>query len=167
MDSSCFSLMCTYKNRAQQLQINKIFSFPVPHSDLSPQNKINYKYIEVTYDQTKAVAILDLQYRACWHANRQFCRKNAPFQPLTNLPSCVTALYNQAIKEQCSLVIFHMPCTFVPIVVASNLWIISSTPQTLGSTMTIICSDKANRTIPLQQPFHILRLSPACSTRSR
>ena len=87
------------------------------------------KYIGVTYDETKAVAITNLQYRTCQHANRQFCRINAPFQPLTNPPSCVTTLYaknNQAIKEQCSLVISHIPCTYIPIAVTSNLWIIPS-----------------------------------------
>ena len=31
----------------------------------------------------------------------------------------------------------------------------------------IICPDKATSTVPLQQPFHILRLSPTCSTTSR
>ena len=121
-------------------------------------------------DETKAVAISDLQYRACQHANREFCSINAPFQPLANPPSFVTALYarnNQVVKEQCSLVISHMPHTFVPIAVTSNLWIIPSNPQTLGLTMMIICPDKATSTVPLQQPLHILRLSPACSTTSR
>ena len=60
----------------------EVFSLPVPHGNLSGQYKINYKYIGVTYDKTKAVAIMDQQYRACHHANRQFCRINAPFQPL-------------------------------------------------------------------------------------
>ena len=121
------------QNRAQQLQIYEVFSLPVPHSNLSAEYKVNYKYIGVTYDETKAVAITDLQYRACQHANGQFCRINAPFQPLTNLPSCVSDLYakyNQAIKEQCSLVISHKPCTYVPIEFTSNLWIIPSNPQT-------------------------------------
>ena len=31
----------------------------------------------------------------------------------------------------------------------------------------IICPDTATRTVPLQQPLHILRLSPACSPTSR
>ena len=60
-----------------------------------------------------------------------------------------------------------MPHTFVPIAVASNLWIIPSNLQALGSTMTIICPDKATGTVPLQQPFHTLRSSPACSATSR
>ena len=33
--------------------------------------------------------------------------------------------------------------------------------------MTVICPDKATSTEPLQQPFHILRLSPACHATSR
>ena len=33
--------------------------------------------------------------------------------------------------------------------------------------MIIICPDKATNTLPLQQPFHILRLFPACSAASK
>ena len=75
----------------------------------------------------KAVAIIDEQYIACQHANGQFCRINAPFQPLTNPPSCITAVYakkDQAIGEQCSLSISHVPHTFIPVAVTSILWII-------------------------------------------
>ena len=32
--------------------------------------------------------------------------------------------------------------------------------------MTIICPEKVTSTVPLQQPLHILRLSPACSATS-
>ena len=32
--------------------------------------------------------------------------------------------------------------------------------------MTMLFADKATSTVPLQQPFHILRLSPACSAAS-
>ena len=45
--------------------------------------------------------------------------------------------------------------------------IISSNPETLGSAMMIICPDKVTSIVPLQQPFHILRLSHACSVTSR
>ena len=81
----------------------------------------------VTYDETKAVAMADQQYIVCQHANGQFCRLNASFQPLMNLQSCVTALYaknNQAIGEQCSLSVSNAPPTFIPVAVALNLWII-------------------------------------------
>ena len=121
------------QNRAQQLQIYEVFSLPVPHNNLSAKYKVNYKYVGVTYDEIKAVAITNLQYRACQHTNGQFCRINAPFQPLTSPPSYVTTLYaknDQAIKEQCSLVISHMAHTYIPFAVISNLRIISSNPET-------------------------------------
>ena len=53
------------QNRAQQLQIYEVFSLPVPHSNLSVQYEINYKYIEVMYDEMKADAITDQQYITC------------------------------------------------------------------------------------------------------
>ena len=147
------------QNRAQQLQLYEVFNLSLLHSNLSAQYKINHRYIGVTYDETKAVAITDQQYIACQHANGQFCRINAPFQPLTNPLSCITALYAKndvAIGEQCSLSISHVPPTFVPVAVSSNLWIIPSNPQTLGSKITIICPDTATSTVPLKQPFNIL-----------
>ena len=125
MDSSCYSINVTIQNRAQQLQIYEISSLPHPHSNLSAQYKVNHKCIGITCVETKAVAITDMQYRTCQHATGQFCRIHEPFQPLTNLPSCVTTVYaknNQAIKEQCSLVTSHMPHTYIPIAVNSNLW---------------------------------------------
>ena len=157
------------QNRAQQLQIYEVFILPVPHRNLSVEYEANYKYIGITYDETKEVAITNLQYRACQHASGQFFRINAPLQPLTNPPSCVSALYaknDQAMKELCSLVISHMPCTYIPIAVTSKLWISPSNPQIWGSTMTIICPDKATSTVHLHQPFHILGGSPACSATS-
>ena len=113
---------------------------------------------------------MDEQYIACQDANGQFCRINAPFQPLTNPPSCIRDLYaknDQAIRKQCSLSISHVAHTFIHVTVTSNLWIIPSNHETLGSTVTIICPYKATSTVPLQPPFHILRFSPACSATSR
>ena len=49
----------------------------------------------------------------------------------------------------------------------SNLWIIISIPTTQGSPITMICPDKATCSSLLQWPFHVLRLSPACSATSR
>ena len=40
-----------------------------------------------------AVEILQHQFSICQEANRQFCNIHAPFQPLANPPSCITALY--------------------------------------------------------------------------
>ena len=102
--------MCPHKTEHNSFKyIYKVFSLPFLHSNPSAEYKINYKYIGVTNDETKAVAISVLQYRTCQHANRQFCRINALFQPLANPPSCVLALYaknDQAINEKCSLVCY-------------------------------------------------------------
>ena len=83
---------------------------------------------------------MNQQYTACKHTNGQFCRINAPFEPLMNPPSCITTLYakdDQAIGEQCFLLsVSHVPHTFILVAVTSNLWIIPSNPKTLGSAIT-------------------------------
>ena len=149
------------QNRAQQVPIYEVFNLPVLHSNLSIQYKIKHRYIRVTHNEAKAVAITDQQYMACQHAYGQFCRINAPFQPLTNPPSCITALYaknDQAIEEQCSLLVSNVPHTFITVAVTSNLWVIPSNPETLGSTILIIYPDNNTSIVPFQQPIHILRL---------
>ena len=96
------------QDRAQQLKIYEVFNLTVLHSNLSPQYKINHRYIGVTYDEKMAVAIMDQQDIAFQHANGQFCRINAPFQPLTKPPSCITALYaknDQALRKS-------VPCQY-------------------------------------------------------
>ena len=156
------------QNRAEQLQIYEVFSLPVPHSNLSAQYKIIHKYIGVTYDETKAVAIMYRQYIACQHANRQFCKINAPFQHVTNLPSCLTALYannNEAIKEflvNISCIMYLHTCCiyFKPLDHSLK-------PQDTRISNSSNCPDKVTSIVPLQHPFHILRLSSACSATSR
>ena len=98
------------------------FSLPVPHSNLSAKCNVNYKYIGVTYDATKAVAITDLQYRACQHANGQFCRINAPFQstkifqPFSfTMPTLPATLQHAFFKMENSLFTPHLDELF-------NLW---------------------------------------------
>ena len=60
------------QNRAQQLQIYEVFSLSVPYSSLSAEYKINFEYERVMYDETKGIAISDLQCRACHHPNETF-----------------------------------------------------------------------------------------------
>ena len=125
----------------------KSSTYHVLHSNLSPKLKINHRYMGVTYNK-KAVAIMDQQYMTYQHQNGQFCRKKCTI-PTPHEPSALCAKNNQEIGEQCSLSISHAPHTFIPVAVTSNLWIIPSNPKTLGSTITIICSDKATSTVPL------------------
>ena len=71
------------------------------------------------------------------------------------------------IEARCLLSVFHIPLSFPPIVITSNVWIFISTPTTQGSAITMLCPDKATISSPLQQPLHILKLPPACSATSR
>ena len=53
-----------------------------------------------------AVELSTIQFQVCQEANGQFCGITAPFQPLSNPPSCATALYARStadITAQCSL----------------------------------------------------------------
>ena len=84
-------------------------------------------------------------------------------------PTCTAALYsknNKEIEAQCSLSVFHIPPTFPAIVITSYLWIFISTPTTQESAITVVSPGKATSSSP-QQPFHILKLLPACSATSR
>ena len=133
------------QDRAQQIQINEICNLPVPHSKILAQYEITNKYIKLTYDETQAVMITKQQCSTCHLAHGQFCKTDAPFQAITNLPLCISALYaknNQEIGTQCSLSIFHTPPAFPLITITSNHWTIISTPTRQGSAVTIICADK-------------------------
>ena len=100
----------------------------------------------------------------------KLCKKDAPFQALTNPPTCIAALYtktDQEIEAQCSLSVLHTPSAFQPMVITSNLWIFISMPTMQGSAIAMICPDKVMSSSLLQQPLHILRLPPAYSATSR
>ena len=93
----------------------------------------------------------------------QFCSINAPFQPLAN-PSSFLQPYMPKWPGNKGTVLFsNISCV---IYIHTYCGIIPSNPQTQGSTVTIICPDKATSPVHLQQPFHILRLSPVFSTTS-
>ena len=36
---------------------HEVFNLPAPHTNLSPQCKIDYKYVGVTYNKTQAIGI--------------------------------------------------------------------------------------------------------------
>ena len=105
-------------------QSTKAPDIPVPHGDMSARCKINKKYIGITYDQTQVILVTGEQYSTCLHTNGQFCKVEAPFQALTNPPTCTVVMYTKNSKEieaQCSLSVFHTPPAFPPVVDTSNL----------------------------------------------
>ena len=61
------------QDRAQHLQIYKIFNLPVLHGDMSVGYKINDKYIGITYDETQALVITEQQYSTYVHTKGKFC----------------------------------------------------------------------------------------------
>ena len=106
----------------------------------------------------------------CQKANRQFCSINAPFQPLANPPSCITAIYakNKAgIENRCSLQIKNDNCVCIPTPTVPNVWILTSAPTAVSTGIMLICPEAASRFTKILTPIHILQLPPACSTSSQ
>ena len=119
------------QDRAQQIQIYQIINLPVPVGNYSMKYTMETKYLGVTYDKTKAMDILEEQFKLCKEANRQFCPLSMPLQPLTNLPSCVAALYTKNSKEinrLCELTTKTQLEIYLPIPLTLNVWAIISSP---------------------------------------
>ena len=119
------------QDHTQQLEIYKVFNIVIPHGNFSACYNINCKYIGITYDKVKAMAILEQQLSICQKANGQFCSINAPLQPLANPPSCIIPIYtkNKArIEKGCSLQIRNGNSVNIPTPIAPNVWILTSAP---------------------------------------
>ena len=79
-----------------------------------------------------AVEISQHQFSICEAANGQFCNIHAPFQPLANPPSCITALYAKnatSISTRCSLQIRKTQNISIPSQIAPNVWILITAPS--------------------------------------
>ena len=103
-------------------------------------------------------------------ANGQFCKIEAPIQPLTNPPSCITAIYarnNAGIAHIYSLQIRNTHSATVPTPITSNLWILTSTNESDSEGFTLICHDQAPKSISIRKPIHVLCLPPVCSAISQ
>ena len=110
------------------------------------------------------------QFKLCKEANRQFCPLMTPLQPLTNLPSCVAALYTKnspEIDRLCELTTKTQPELYLPIPLASNVWAIISSQFKQQPPVTVICPKKPTMSIHISPPIHVLRLEPTCSTTSQ
>ena len=59
------------QDHAQQLEIYEVFSLVIPHRNFSACYNINSKYLGITYDETKAVEILEQRFNICQKANGQ------------------------------------------------------------------------------------------------
>ena len=159
------------QDRAQQIQIYKIISLPVPVGNYSMRYTMDNKYLAVTYDRTKAMDIPEDQFKLCKEANGQFCTLTTPLQPFTNPPLCVAALYtknSQGINCLCELTTKTQPELYLPIPLASNVWaIISSMFKQQPPVTVVICPTKPTMSRQISLPIHVLKLEPACSATSQ
>ena len=118
------------QDRVQQLQIYQVLNLPIPWGNLSAWYNIDTKYLGISHDETKAIEILEQQFTTCQWVNGQFCKIEAPLQPLTNPRLCITAVYtkNKArIDFQWCLQISNTCSTNIPTPINSSLWILTST----------------------------------------
>ena len=125
---------------------------------------------DITRCEMKAIEILDQQFPTCQWANGQFCKVEAPLQPLANPPSCIPAIYanNKArIDFQCSLQIRNICSTTIPTPILSNPWVSTSTPESGSERITLICPSQAPTSNKVQRPIHVLHLPPTCSATSQ
>ena len=95
----------------------------------------------------------------CQESNRQFCNIHAPFQPLANPPSCITALYAKnaaSISSRCSLQIRKTQKISIPSQMAPNMWILNRAPSTVTTAITLICLGETTKFLTVKKPIHIL-----------
>ena len=154
---------------SQQLSIYKIFTLDIPHGNFTAHYDINTEYLGITQDETMAVEISPQQFRICQEANGQFCNIPTPFQPLTNPPSCITALYAKntaSISTQCSLHFRKTSDVSMPSQLAPNVWILTTAPFAVTTTITLICPGKTMKFIKVKKSIHVLWLPTACNTTS-
>ena len=116
-----------------------------------------------------AVELSTTQFQVCQEANSQFCSITAPFQTLSNPPSCTSTLYARStadITSQCSLQIQKASNINLPTQISQDVWIITTPPSTPASTMKLICPERDIEIIIIRQPVYILKLPTACSITS-
>ena len=95
-----------------------------------------------------AVEISPQQFRICQEANGQFFTIHTPFQLLANPPSCITTLYAKhtaSISTRCSLQIRKSSDVSMPSQLAPDVWILTTTPSTVTTTITLICLGEKNK----------------------
>ena len=68
--------------------------------------------------------------------------------------------------SQCSLQIRNTCSTTIPMLIPSNLWILTSTPESDSSGITLICPVQVPTSTKIHKPINILYLPPACSATS-
>ena len=103
-----------------------------------------------------AVELSPHQFSICQEANGQFCNFITPFQVIVNLPSCITALYTKhapSISTRCSSKIRKTQSVSIPSQLAPNVWILTTAPSAVPSTITLICLGETTKFITVKSQF--------------
>ena len=103
------------------------------------------QYVGITQDETMVVGMSPHQFSMGQKASGQFCNVLTPFQPLVNLPSCITFLYTKnecSISATCSLQIRKTQDVSIPYQLAPSVWILTTPPSTVTTTIMLICPRK-------------------------
>ena len=138
------------QDHTQQLALHKVSTLDIPHGNFSACYDTNTKYLGITEAKTMTVEISEHQFHICRDANGQFCNIDAPLQPLTNPPSCITGLYAKntaSINTRCSLQIRNTNSISIPTLIAPNVWVLTSAPSAVMTGMILICPEVATRSI--------------------
>ena len=106
-----------------------------------------------------AVEMSPHQFSICQEANGQFCNVIAPFQLLTNPPSCITALYTKntySISARCSSQIRKTQDISISSQLAPSIWILTTPSSAVTTAVTLLCPGKTSRPITIKKPIHSL-----------
>ena len=148
------------QDQLQQLSIYKIFTLDIPHRNFTAHYDINIQYLGITQDETMAVDISPDQFSICQEAKGRFCNVITPFQPVANLPSCITALYTKhtpSISARCSLQIRKTQSISIPSQIALNVWTLTTAPSAVTTAITLIFPGETTKFITIEKPLHILQ----------
>ena len=99
------------------------------------------------------------QFSTCQEVSVQFCNVITPFQPLTNLPSSITALYTKNTHSnlaRCSLEIRTTQDVSITSQFAPSIWILTTPPSAVTTAITLICPGETSKFVTIQKPIHIL-----------
>ena len=157
------------QDHSWQPSIYKIFPLDIHHGNFMACYDVNTPYLGITQHESMAVEISQHLSSICQKANGQFYNIHTPFQPLTNPPSCITAIYAKnaaSISTRCSLQIRKTQNISIPSQIVPNVWILTTAPSAVATTITLICSGEATKSLTVKKPSHVLWLPPACSAMS-
>ena len=125
----------------QQISIYRIFALDILHGNFTAPYEVDTKYLRITWDETMTMEISDKQYSSRKEANGQFCNIYTLFQPLANLPSCITALYSKnsaIIATRCSLQVRKAHIISIPTLIAPYIWFITSLQPIIQTGITLV-----------------------------